>query len=144
MPERVQHMGDLSPDAPAWELKEFDRLDGDYFEHRIQQVQAVHNDKLLTYELDLGYSHKYLTMDFVIWGGTRDLLTGKVNIEHTVGELMEWAEGMRGRPVDLETQEYIETAPASMLDLLRSSIEEGAAQERKASIFGPITRKVRG
>ena len=141
----LQHedVGWLHPDEPCWELKEFDRLGADFLEHRIQQVIVVRNESPVTFEADLGHSWNFDCGDFNIWGGAKDSVTGKVHVDHHVGELMEWAEEARGRRPTWSHQEYFETATETILDDLRMSVIEGKAQEKKESVFGPAQTKVR-
>ena len=66
--------------------------------HRYQIIQVMRGDKPREYRRDLGLAKNIKANQFRIPGGAIDEVTGRVYIEHTVGELVDIAEYMRGRP----------------------------------------------
>jgi hypothetical protein len=69
--------------------------------HRYQILYVVRGDKLSEAWLDMGLAKKFKVDQFRIPGGVADGETGRIEICHTVGELMDIADFLRiNRPFD--------------------------------------------
>jgi len=64
---------------------------------RYQVYVVVRNDKLATYRKDMGATKNFKTDQIRILGGVIDEVTGKLYIEHTVGELRTIAGQLRAQ-----------------------------------------------
>lgn len=82
-------------DEPCFALSETNRLVNSRDMKRIQIVRVVRNDHLADYEIDLGFSKDFKSNQFIIPGGAIDEQSGRIFIEHTVGELQDIAFKMR-------------------------------------------------
>ena len=90
MPNIVPIATEVHPDEPAYGLVEIHRQsDGSKGWHRYQQIAVDRGDIIAIYEEDMGpkehYSHPLRIPSF--W-------------EHTVGELLDMADQLRGEPYD--------------------------------------------
>jgi hypothetical protein len=64
--------------------------------HRYQIILVARGDDIYEYRKDMGQAKKFKGIDQLrIPGGVMDKLTGKMNIVHTVGELMDIADKLR-------------------------------------------------
>ncbi len=64
--------------------------------HRYQIIYVMRGDKPAEYKKDMGLTKDIKANQLRILGGAKDDVTGKFYIEHTVGELRDIANGMRG------------------------------------------------
>mgnify|MGYP001578815119 CR=1 FL=1 len=105
----------IMEDEPALLLVEMNLLSPDCRERRRYQIiQVIRNDKPTEYREDLGLTENFQADQMRILGGVIDSFTGKIWIEHTVGELKEIADKLRGN------------SPFNKQELARSqSIKEG-------------------
>ncbi len=61
-------------------------------------LTVIRNDKPEEFRVDLGSAKNFKVEEFRIPGGAIDERTGKIYIEHNVGELLEIANTLRERP----------------------------------------------
>jgi len=87
-------------DEPCLGLYELDyQSPGNKGFHRYQIILVMRDDKPAEFRKDLGRSKKFKGIDqFRIPGGAMDETTQKWHIEHTVGELINIANTIRGKP----------------------------------------------
>jgi len=108
--------------------------------HRYQIVNVIRADKLVEHRIDLGLAKNFTAQQFKIPGGVIDEATGRMEILHTVGELMDIAIAMRngviGKPPDFE--------PSDLIGRYMNQLEEQERQRRKASTIGALARIQRG
>jgi hypothetical protein len=96
----------VSKDEPCFALTEVNR-NGKGGYHRFQIIRVVRNDVLSDHTIDLGLSNQFIGNEFAIPGGATDELTGRIYIEHTVGELQSIAVKLRNQKPPTR-QEYVE------------------------------------
>lgn len=65
---------------------------------RVQVIRVMRNDVITTFRRELGPAKKFTGDEFCLMGGFRDEITGRIEIVHTVDELLEMAEQLRIRP----------------------------------------------
>ena len=88
------------PDEPAYALTEINRLSPDSKNvRRIQTIRVIRQDWFADYETDLGLRENFTADVFSIPGGV--ITDGKkIEIFHSVNELLEMADMLRERPYD--------------------------------------------
>lgn len=92
----IQGTTDYKPDEPCLKLVEVNLKTPDEKEwHRYQILHVIRNDKPAEIRIDLGKVDDKLNQ-FWIPGGF--VFEGCAHIEHTVAELQEYANQMRGNP----------------------------------------------
>lgn len=115
---REEHM--QSPGSRGW--------------RRYRIIQVVRNDKAVEYRKDLGPAESFRTPQFRIPGGGVDPKTGKGQIIHTVGQLIEIAEGVHAQGIrDI----YLPKETEHVVDRYFDAIEEQARWRAGASTSGP-------
>ena len=65
---------------------------------RYQIIYVMRGDKPAEMRKDMGKAKSFTANQFRIPGGAKDEVTGRYYIEHTVGELIDIANHMRGNP----------------------------------------------
>jgi len=89
-------------DEPCLNLKEEDIVNPKGKRRRFRIFAVIRNDKIAEHWEDLGPSEKFRGQEQIrILGGGRDPDTGRIWIEHTVGELLEIAQEVHKHPFDL-------------------------------------------
>ena len=95
-------------DEPCLGLYEMNMQSPDYRGfHRYQIIQVMRGDRPVEMRRDLGLAKSIKANQFRIPGGAED--DGKFYIEHTVGELVDIAEHMRGNP-SFDARELVQAA----------------------------------
>lgn len=86
----------VSMDEPCFSLKELNQRRPDSKGvHRYQIVKVLRGDRIVEYRRDLGAASRCSAMEFNIPGGVIDYRTGRGEVLHTVGELVDIAEYLR-------------------------------------------------
>lgn len=130
----------ISPDEPCFELCEtnLQRPDGRGF-HRYRISYVSRYDKLTSFWEDLGPAELFSGIDqFRIPGGVHDELTGKYTILHSVGELRDiadWVRGLKSMSNQIEPRDLIK-------DYWQHE-EERAYKAKRRSSFGSKYHKQR-
>jgi len=88
----------LLDDEPCFCLTEDDHVEN-LKRNRYRSYTVVRGDRLATYREDMGNSKKFKTDPIRVMGGVVDEFTGKIYIEHTVGELRDIAQSLRNKPM---------------------------------------------
>jgi len=92
----------VSVDEPCLNLKEEDIVNPQGKRRRFRIFAVIRNDKIAEHWEDLGHSENFRGVQQIrILGGGRDPDTGRIWIEHTVGELLEIARDPRIRRKDV-------------------------------------------
>jgi hypothetical protein len=96
-------------DEPCAGLYELDyQSPGSKGFHRYQIALVVRDDKVYEYRKDLGKTKKFKGVDQIrIPGGTVDQRTGKIQIAHTVGQLMDIVDKLRAGKSLFDKRELI-------------------------------------
>ena len=88
----------VNMDELAYSLSELDQLSPDGVSwKRFQIITVPRNDKLVEWRRDMGNRNKFAAPQFRIPGGVRED-DGSFVLLHTVGELVDMADYMRGHP----------------------------------------------
>ena len=86
-------------DEPCLELKELNLKSPDQrSRRRYQIITVIRNDKPAEFRKDLGLAKKFKHDQIRIPGGVVDEITGRIFIEHTVGQLLDIANYIRMKP----------------------------------------------
>ena len=86
-------------DEPCWSLKEIISPAADSKSvRRWQCISVVRNDRIAELRRDLGEAKLFQVSEFVIPGGVVDPDTGRGELLHTVGELIDIADYLREGP----------------------------------------------
>jgi hypothetical protein len=91
---------------------------------RVQTLTVLRHDELVELQRDLGPEEDCKTEPFCIPGGVRNYVTGRGEILHTVGELMDIAEDIHKRPFD--------TSELKVIDVPKQYQKE---QDKKHKLF---------
>ena len=124
----------IDQDEPCFNLSELNRLgpnNGPY--HRWQVIIVVRNDSLHEYTVDLGLAEYHPYSEFRIPGGGIDD-DGTIWIEHTVAELQDIADTLRGRKEEPRAQ----PVSAEFWDRYYKMIEERPKVHAHQSTFGSL------
>jgi hypothetical protein len=124
----------VSFDEPCFSLKEIIAPAPDSKSLRRYQVLKVirHGDKLAEMRRDLGPARGFQATEFVIPGGVADPQTGRVEILHTVGELVDIADLIR-------SDVYERPEPPKGADLIQGyydSPDKKRRRRKRQSTFG--------
>ena len=103
---------------------------------RVQVIRVMRNDLITTFRRELGKSSKFTGDEFMLMGGIRDEETGRIEILHTVSELLDAAEQLRSRP---STQR-----PNNIVKEYREWLEKLEKAKRAVSTFGHGRSIIRG
>ena len=116
-------------DEPCYLLCEFIQPSRSFkSKSRYQRLSIVRGDRLVTAWVYLGPAASFAQDEFQIPGG--DVVEGRGKVWHTVGELREIAEELRGR------KPYREQEPSDLQTMLRSFVDERNRWRRHTSTFG--------
>lgn len=134
----------LFADDLIFSLKEYEKPFPNKGLRRIQELKVVKNDKVVTFTKDLGLVYDTATGErrfkdedgFVIPGGIVKP-NGRVEIFHTVDELVGLAERLRDEPPTEFAVEHDATAGEYLDELLEQDVNELGHQQTKRSVFGP-------
>ena len=131
---------EVSLDEPCFYLREVNLQSPDFHGwHRYQLLTVVRYEKFAEYIEDLGPRELYPTSDqFGIPGGVVDQQTQHVEILHTVGELRDIADVLRG-----ERSRALDISPSDLVKGYRDAMEQRPLRRRAVSSFGPIYNKIR-
>ena len=102
---------------------------------RFQLLRIVRLDSLVTAYLHLGPSSKFKQGQFFIPGG-QVLPNGKGEAWHTVAELMEIADELRGKPA-------LAVEPSDLRTAFQNKVEEKKRRRKNQSTFGRAALLVR-
>ena len=101
---------------------------------RWQTIRVIrYGDRLAEFRRDLGEASGFTAGEFIIPGGVIDEATGRIEIEHTVGELIDIADLIR-------SDKYERPEPPKGIDLVQSYQDGPDKRRRKRraiSQFGP-------
>lgn len=106
---------------------------------RYQVIRVVRNDQPAEMRRDLGPMTSFTVEEFRIPGGVVEETTGRIYIEHTVGELLDIAEYLR-----LGDFERPQLQPDDLVKRYHDNIERQQAQAVNRSAFGPLAKIQRG
>ena len=121
-------------DEPCFGLVELDLLRPDsHGYNRYQILYVVRRDRLAEYREDLGVRERWDADNFRIPGGVH-WANGTMEILHTVGELRDIADVLRGRP---------RFHPDPPRQALGERLVEALHNHTAASVFGPHFKKER-
>lgn len=116
-------------DEPCYLLREEIRPSRSYKSRsRYQMLSVVRNDRLVTAWVYLGPAAKFQADQFQIPGG--EIVEGRGKVWHTVAELREIADELRGRKPRRELE------PLDLQGAFRSFAEEKGRRRKHQSTFG--------
>jgi hypothetical protein len=132
----------LKREEPAYSLKEEIRPTPDSTaRHRYQLITVVRSDSLVEYEVDMGDESNFKASSFFFPAGVVDN-QGRINIWHSVGELMDMADQCRTN--GFESDKLAPDGPTmnwlEAYDTERINREMDAST---ASVHGPLFKKER-
>jgi len=132
----------LRREEPAYWLREEVRPTPDFTgRHRYQLITVVRADSLVEYEIDLGDESNFTTDTFSFPAGQVDE-RGRIDIWHSVGELMDMADQCREE--GFESDKLAPDGPT--MDWLEAYHTERENREMDASgisVHGPLFKKER-
>lgn len=129
----------VSMDEPAFNLSEVNLLTpetvrGSTDWHRYQVILVMRGDKLAEFQRDLGPRGKFSVGEFRIPGGLTHT-NGKIEIVHTVGELVDIADTLRMDSDGWQT----DTLPSyDFFATYYNTLEEGKHREVRRTTTGPM------
>ena len=125
-------------DEPCFNLSELNQLSSGLNQalHRFQVIIVVRDDRLAEYRVDLGPAGAFNRPEFRIPGGVV-VGHGRIEILHTVAELMEIADNLRNTPFALPF------APADLTKEYYDYLDELPRLRKAQSTFGPEHKLVR-
>ncbi len=128
-------------DELCWSLKEVNlpRPDSKGV-HRYMVIKVVRNDRVVEYRRDLGPADNFKVGEIAIPGGVVDLATGRGEILHTVGELLDIAEYYRRG--DLPDPEHPD--PSDLIGAYYDLPDQAERERKRLSVMGPQVRVQRG
>lgn len=86
----------ISMDEWCFSLKEMnEESPGAKGAHRYQIIKVIRGDQIAEYRRDLGAATRFTAQQFIIPGGVANPQTGKAELLHSVGELMDVADYLR-------------------------------------------------
>jgi hypothetical protein len=119
----------VSEDEPCFHLAEFVRPSRSFkSKSRYQFLSVVRGDRLVTAQVYLGPAAAFAADQFQIPGG--EIFEGRGKVWHTVGELREIADELRGRKPRRELE------PLDLMGALQRHAEEVNRSARRISTFG--------
>ena len=119
-------------DEPCFSLVEMNlQSPGSAGWHRYQILHVVRHDRLSEYRVDLGPAASIKANQFRVPGGVIDEVSGRIEILHTVGELMDIADYLREG--DCAPPQY---EPDNLVDLYHRHQDQKRVARRKRSTFG--------
>ena len=125
---------DCRRDEPCFNLSELNQLGGPANNqqlHRWQIILVVRNDSLAEFRRDLGPAADFTRPEFRIPGGVV-VGHGRVEILHTVQELVEIADHLRDEPF------WLPFEPADLTTEYYNYLEQLPKVRRRQSTFGPM------
>lgn len=128
----------VSLDEPCFSLKEIVAPGPDsHSRHRYQCIKVIRQgDQLAEMRRDLGPAERFSCQEFVIPGGVADSVTGRIEILHTVGELIDIAEV-------LHSDQYDRPPPPAASNLVQGFFDQVDKRKKRCrgqSQFGPHAR----
>ncbi len=131
----------VSLDEPCWSLKEVLGPAPDYKSlRRWQIIKVIRNDRIAEYRRDLGPAETFKVGEIAIPGGVVDLATGRGELLHTVGELLDIAEYYRRG--DLPDPEHPD--PSDLIGAYYDLPDQAERERKRLSVMGPQVRVQRG
>lgn len=123
-------------DEPCFGLAELNlQSPGSKGWRRYQVLQVVRNDRIAEHRRDLGPAGLFVAPQFRIPGGVIDEATGRIEILHTVGELVDIADYQRdGRFAQPEI------VPRDLIAGYHDQLDKNAKARRRVSHFGHLHR----
>lgn len=127
----------VTMDEPCFSLKELTQPAPDSKSVRRYQILRVirQGDKLAEFRRDLGPASAFQADEFVIPGGVSDA-RGRMEIVHTVGELMDIADLVRSDRYDRPER----PAPSDLIRQYQDLPDHRRRRRKAASQFGPAAR----
>ena len=124
----------VSLDEPAWSLKEILGPAPDSKSvRRFQVIKVVRGDRLAEFRRDLGRADRFTAGEFAIPGGVSDPATGRFELLHTVGELVDIADFLRSDAYQpLPTPE-----PSDLVGQYHDLPDRRRRASKRQSQFGP-------
>ena len=107
--------------------------------HRYQILTVVRDEKLANARVDLGPAKDYIAPQFRVIGGVHDEHTGKTELLHTVGELVDIADFQRAGMI-----RQPEIQQSDLQDGYYKHRDAVRLASRRVSQFGPRHRIQRG
>jgi hypothetical protein len=102
--------------------------------HRYQVLTVVRDDRLAQAHIDLGPRERFTAPPFRVLGGVQDETTGRLTIEHTVGELRDIADVQRGGHLPVP-EALLETS--DLMNEYRDLQDRRRKARANQSLFGP-------
>ncbi len=131
----------VSLDEPAYSLKEILQPAPDSKSvRRVQDIAVVRADRVVHFQRDLGPADRFKATEFCVPGGVADPETGRIYIEHTVGELVDIADYLR-------SDQYRPPEPPRASNLIgqyRDLPDKRRRWRKRSSQFGAKVRIQRG
>ena len=125
----------VSMDEPAFNLSEVYLLTPDSAAwHRYQVILVIRGDKLAEFQRDLGPRGKFSVGEFRIPGGLTHT-NGKIEIVHTVGELVDIADTLR---MDSDSWQTDILPSYDFFATYYNTLEEGKHREVRRTTTGPV------
>ena len=107
---------------------------------RYRLIFVIRNDAVAEFRQDLGPAKKFKALEFYIPGGVIQEQTGRIEIEHRVGELVEIAENLHIKPVELPDMCY---STSDLLNRYHDYRENRRKWREGISTFGPLGKMQR-
>ncbi len=127
----------ISQDEPCLGLYEYNLQAPDsHGFRRYQVIYVIRGDRPTECRRDLGLASNFKAEQFRIPGGVVDYTTGKGEIVHTVGELMDIADSLRADGIDYGK----DFRPRDLKQMWYDQMEEALKRRRGASTIGPNVR----
>jgi hypothetical protein len=125
----------VSMDEPAFNLSEVYLLTPDSAAwNRYQVILVIRGDKLAEFQRDLGPRDKFSVGEFRIPGGLTHT-NGKIEIVHTVGELVDIADTLR---MDSDSWQTDILPSYDFFATYYNTLEEGKHREVRRTTTGPV------
>jgi len=98
----------IGADEPCYSLGEYNISIPQKGKRRVQVVRVMRGDKITTFRRDLGDAKKFKAEEFLLMGGGKDEVTGRIWVEHNVGEFTDAANRLRERGAEQkETLDFL-------------------------------------